>query len=307
MNYCIVFGCCTIDKTFFEKDNSHIESFGGKGGNQAIALSRAGVKTVMLSLLSKEKSELKTTKAHLKNLKKNKVCTKHIAFDPVHKNDFTNVTIALDGDNQLDEVIDISQAFDEEYVLKNKTLIENAKYVLLQMKVPVNVTKKVVEICKNAGVKTVLTPCRIEKTRANMDIIDSVDYITCNTREVKEIFGKDGKLPPTELNKVLKKYPNKLIATLGSKAVKYYDGKKIVTEPAIAVKDVKDTTGAGDTFCANLVACLFNGDNLSTAVKKGICASTIKIQTCGTQTGMPKAKDRDKLFAQKYKGENNND
>ena len=307
MEYCIVFGCCTIDKTRYEKDDTYFESFGGKGGNQAIALSRAGVKTILLSKFSHTKEEKSLTKSHIKNLKKNKVSTKYVAFDKEHRNDYTNVVIGLNGDNTLNEVIDISQSFTVDYVRKHKKLIEGAKYVLLQMKVPVDVTKEIISICKNAGVKTVLTPCRMEKIKANMDIIEKVDYITCNSKEVQEIFGKQGSLTATQLNSVLKKYPNKLIATLGGDGVKFHNGKKVVHEKAIKISNVVDTTGAGDTFCANLVSSLMTGDDLQTAVRKGICASTIKIQITGTQTGMPKAKERDKLFAKIYKGENAND
>ena len=62
-----------------------------------------------------------------------------------------------------------------------------------------------------------------------------------------------------------------------------------------------DTTGAGDTFCANFVASLMTNSSICEAVQKGICASTIKIQTHGTQNGIPKKKETNKLFNKEFK------
>jgi len=103
MKYCVVFGCCTFDIAEYEKDGSEVVSFGGKGGNQAVALGRAGVKTIMLTKLSKAQEDLHSTKMHLRNLKKNKVCTKYIGFDSELLNDYTRIKIASNGDNTLME------------------------------------------------------------------------------------------------------------------------------------------------------------------------------------------------------------
>ncbi len=305
MKYCVVFGCCTFDIAEYEKDGTEVISFGGKGGNQAVALGRAGVKTFMLTKLSKAKEDVHSTKMHLKNLKKNKVCTKYIGFDEELLNDYTRIKISSNGDNDLMERPMISQNIDEKYVEQNRKVFENAEFVLLQMKVPIEATKKVIEICKQANVKTVLTPCRPKKLEKEKEILEDVDFITCNQTEVAQIFGEKGKITKKKLEEILKKYPNKLIVTLGGEGVRYFDGEKIVFEEAIEGLNVVDTTGAGDTFCANLVSVLFEGGDLQTAVRKAICSSSIKIQKKGTQNGMPKKKQREKFFLETYgkKGE----
>lgn len=307
MAYCVVFGCSATDITRYEKDNKEFVSFGGKGGNQAVALARAGIKTIMLTKLSSLKEDKQTTKAHLKNFKQNNVITKYIDFVNV-KNDYTKVTVSQNGDNTLNEFKAIADYVDANYVDKNKRIIEKAKYAIIQLKVPIEATKKLIEICKQAKVKIVLTPCRPQKVIDNFDIIENVDYTTCNEHEANAIFGKGKNLTQKELNEILKRYPNKLIVTLGKKGVKFHNGAKIVYIKALKIDNVVDTTGAGDTFCSNLVSCLIDNTTLEEAVKKGICASSIKIQSAGTQNGMPKKKDRDKLYNQVYiqsKGEKN--
>jgi len=306
MKYSVVFGCATMDIAHYEKTGENLISFGGKGANQAIALSKAGIKTIILTKLSGLKEE-KDTKNIIKNFKKNKVITKYIDFDN-YRNDYTKVTISKNGNNKLDEFWELSQHIDEDYVLKNKDIIENAKFALIQLKVPIKSTLSFIEICKKAKVKVVLTPCRTQKAKDNFEVIEKADFITCNEKEVKEIFGNDGKLSSKELDSVLKKYPNKLIVTLGGKGVKFFDGQKVQMIKALNIENVIDTTGAGDTFCGNFVSALMDGQPIIEAIKKGICASSIKIQTHGTQNGIPKKKERDKLYNQIFKtskGENN--
>ncbi len=299
MTYCVVFGCSATDITKYEKDNKELISFGGKGGNQAVALSKAGIRTVFLTKLSSLKEDKNITNAHLKNFKQNKVNTRHISFEGV-KNDFTKVTVSQNGDNTLDEVVGISRTLNPDYVYKKKKILKKAKFVLIQLKVPIETTKAVISVCNKAKVKVVLTPCRPQKVIDNFDIIENVDYITCNEHEAKAIFGKGNTFSKKELHEVLKKYPNKLIVTLGKKGVKFFDGEKIVYVKALKVPTVIDTTGAGDTFCSNFVACLMEGSPLLEAVQKGVCASSIKIQSHGTQNGMPKKKERDRLYNQIY-------
>lgn len=305
MKYCVVFGCCTLDIAHYELDGKTDTSFGGKGGNQAVALARAGIKTYMLTVLSKMKSDKKSTKLHLKNLKNNKINTKYIDYDSNYHNDFTEITIASNGDNFLNEKIDISGQFTTDYIEKNRKILENAEFVLLQMKVPIETTRKVIQICKNAGVKTVLTPCRPKKANENRDVLENVDIITCNEKEAREIFTHEEKLSLKNLDLVLKKYPNKLMVTLGKNGVRYFDGEKIIFEKGIKIEDVKNTTGAGDTFCGNLVACLADGDELNVAIRKAICSSTLKIKIPGTQNGMPTKKERDLLYKKIYLEEKN--
>ena len=253
------------------------------------------------------KSDKKNTKLMLKNFKRNKVNTKFIEFDKNHHNDYTRIDIALNGDNTLYEHSDISKSYSEEMIKNNAELIKNADYVVMQLKVPNKVTRELFKICKKQNVKTVLTPCRPFKARNNPRFIEDATYITCNLKEATEIFGieENGNFVfgTKELNNILRRYPNKLIVTLGKKGVKWFDGKKICFEKSIEVDRVIDTTGAGDTFCGNFVSCLQSGEALQIAIRKGICASAIKIQKAGTQDGMPTKKERDKLYRKIYTNE----
>lgn len=303
--YTIVFGCCAEDYAYYQKTHTSDVSFGGKGGNQAIAHAKAGRKTIMLTKFSSMPSEKEVTQRQLKNLKKHKVCIKYIQYDDEHRNEQTRVLVDINGDNSLEEIKDMSNTYTIDYVYKNEKLIKNASFLILQLKIPNEVTREIFKVCKKYNIKTCLTPCRIHKARENMDFIEDSTFITLNKKEMINIFGKEKEgeftLSDKQIDNILKKYPNKIILTLGENGVKYHNGKELITIPAINVDNVVNTTGAGDTFCGNFVACLLDGDDIKTAIQKGICASTIKIQHQGTQNGMPLKKERDALYKKTFK------
>ncbi len=118
---------------------------------------------------------------------------------------------------------------------------------MCQLKVPKEVTVKLIEFCYKHSKKLILTPCRPEKLnikdKENLKLIDKISIITANKKECKTIFNTDDVLS------CVKKYPNKLIVTLGKEGLVYHNGKRFVKMPEIDVDEVIDTTGAGDTLC----------------------------------------------------------
>lgn len=90
---------------------------------------------------------------------------------------------------------------------------------------------------------------------------------------------------------VLEKYPNKLIITLGSDGVKYHNGEEVVIVPSVKPKEIKDTTGAGDTFNGGLAVGITNELELTEAIKLGNLAASISIEKLGAQGGSPTLKE----------------
>ena len=120
----------------------------------------------------------------------------------------------------------------------------------------------------------ILTPCRPEKlsykNESDRELLDKISIITCNKKECETIFETNN------IEDCVKKYPNKLIVTLGSDGLMYYNGKRIIHMPAINI-DVVDTTGAGDAFCAGVSIGLTYGKTMSEAIEIGsyLAASVI--------------------------------
>lgn len=285
---CVV-GGCSIDMTCYDTDMNKTEiDFGGKGANQAVAAARAGAKTCIVTILGNDKycGLIKD------NFSKNNVeIFAKIAQNEV--NDLAKITITK-GDNSIERVGKIITLFDKSLIDEFKNVILSSKYVVLQNKTSYDFTKNLIEFCYENKIKTILTPTKPDlisiKDNKNIELIDKVSYICANEKETKIVFNSDN------IEEIVKKYPNKLITTLGEKGLIFNDGVKNICVDAVKIKNVVDTTGAGDTFCGNFVANLANGDAFEDAVKNAQYASAYKIQIKSAQKGMPTKNELQKFI-----------
>ena len=285
---CVV-GGCSIDMTCYDTNMNKTEiDFGGKGANQAVAAARAGAKTCIVTILGDDKyCELVKD-----NFSKNNVeVFAKIAQNEV--NDLAKITITK-GDNSIERVGKIITLFDKSLIDEFKNVILSSNYVVMQNKTPYDFTKNLIEFCYENKIKTILTPTKPDlisiKDNKNIALIDKVSYICANEKETKIVFNSDN------IEEIVKKYPNKLITTLGEKGLIFNDGVKNICVDAVKIKNVVDTTGAGDTFCGNFVANLANGDALKDAIKNAQYASAYKIQIKSAQKGMPTKNELQKFI-----------
>lgn len=283
-----VLGGCSLDMTFFQKEDGSYNSEpdicmpGGKGANQAVAASRSGSKVVIISKLGKDDIGYKI----IDNLRNNGVSTEGIEIVEGLKNDCCKIYIEKESkDNEIIRENGAIDSFTIDMIEKNKNILLNSKIVVAQMKAPKEVSVALINFCAENEISLIITPCRPDKLKisekGNAELIKKISYITANKKECSTIFETE------DIIECIKKYPNKLIVTLGSEGLVYYDGKNIKKIDAIKVEKVVDTTGAGDTFNGNLATLLSRNLPLSAAVEKSQYASAIKLTKEGAQAGMP--------------------
>lgn len=291
-----VLGGCSVDMMFYQKaDGSYNEQPemcvpGGKGSNQAVAASRAGAKTTIITRIGKDE----IGKNILENLKFNMVDTLHVEMIDGLKNDYSNIKIKLkDKENEIERFSGAINSFTPDIIDRYSDVLLNSKIIECQLKVPKEVTEKLIDFCHENDKILILTPCRPEKLcikdSKNKELIDKINIITCNKEECKIIFDTE------DIESCVKQYPNKLIVTLGSEGVMYYNGSRIIKMPSIDVK-VVDTVGAGDTFNGNLAAFLSRGMNLQHAIRKAMYASSMKLKEKSAQSGMPYLEDLEEFI-----------
>lgn len=295
-----VFGGCSLDMTFFQKEDGtyNLEPDmcipGGKGANQAVAASRSGAKVVIISKLGKDDIGYKI----IDNLRKNGVSTEGVEIVDGLKNDCCKIYIEKDNkDNKIIRKNGAIDSFSVDMIEKNKDILLNSKIVVAQMKVPKDVSVALINFCKENDITLIITPCRPDKLKisekGNAELIDKISYITANKKECSTIFETE------DIIECVKKYPNKLIVTLGSDGLIYCDGNNIKKIDAIKVEKIDDTTGAGDTFNGNLATLLSKNVPLPIAIEKSQYASAIKATKKGVQNGMPYEIELDD-FIRKY-------
>ena len=134
--------------------------------------------------------------------------------------------------------------------------------------------KKVYDVVANMGIAS-----------QRRDFLQSIDCFVCNALEAGILFVSDfSEMGPEELcealsERVISARIPSMVVTMGSRGAVYADmdgGKGFC--PAEKVK-VRDTTGAGDAFCAGVAIGLTYGKSMSEAVEIGtrLAASVITV------------------------------
>jgi len=286
MGKVVVVGSINVDMVFTSKVRPKAgetvlgEEFyiipGGKGANQAVAASKLGAESLMLGCVGNDSNG----EFSLLNLSKMNVNTKCIKFANDVPTGVANIIVA-EGDNSIIVIPGSNYEITKETIDQNKNIILESDIVMLQLEIPIEVVEYTAEICKENNVKVMLNPAPAVKL--SKSLIENSTYMTPNEHELKVIFGKDN---TEDADSIIKNYPNKLIVTMGSKGVKYYNGEEIKNIPAYNV-EIVDTTGAGDTFNGGLAAALVRGEKLEEAIKFANKAAALAITKLGAQSGMP--------------------
>lgn len=255
------------------RGESFSTSFGGKGANQAVAAARLGAKVQMVGTVGTD--EFGTLL--INNLEENGIDTTNVKRVSHTESGSAHITL-VDNDNSIIFIPGANNEFSEERLESIKEEIKSVEFVILQNEIPMHIVTKLIEICNELKVQTIYNPAPAESITE--EVVDKVTYFTPNETEFKVLF------PELTIEEGLKKYPNKLIITLGSEGVIFFDGKEIISVPSYEVS-VTDTTGAGDTFNGAFAYALTRGGNLLTSIQFANLVAALSIQKYGAQGGMP--------------------
>lgn len=247
---------------------------GGKGANQAVAASKLGASSTMIGCIGNDQNgEFSINNLNLMNVDTS--CIKKTDNAPTG---VANIVVA-EHDNSIIVIAGANYEITKEDIDNCRDVILSADIVLLQLEIPLEVVEYTAQLCRKNNVRVLLNPAPAVELPETL--IENATYITPNEHELNIILGKQNNVDET-----IKMYPNKIIVTMGSKGVKYFDGSEMKLVPSYNV-EVVDTTGAGDTFCGGLAAALVKGDKLEDAIKFANKAAAISITKLGAQSGMP--------------------
>ena len=174
---------------------------GGKGANQAVAMSRLGADVVMFGCVGNDAAG----ESLRKNLKEQGVDTSYIkTIDGVPTGlaiitvgEKVNIIVVVEGANKEVTI---------EYVREVEKALLECEIVLLQHEIPQETIEYVIEFCYEHGIKAVLNPGPARPVKA--EIIEKVTYLTPNEHEAVIIFG-DGH----SFEEIMRRYPEKLVIT----------------------------------------------------------------------------------------------
>ena len=166
---------------------------------------------------------------------------------------------------------------------KGDEIFANADSVVLEVDLEKELVKKVLELGKKHNTKLFGLVSNMSLAVQRRDFIKQFDCTICNQLEAGILFADDySEKNPEELCEIISHKVSQanfpaLVVTMGGEGAVYadYTGVKGVCPPRKV--QVKDTTGAGDAFCAGVAAAMTYGKTLPEAVEIGtlLAASVI--------------------------------
>jgi len=259
---------------------------GGKGCNQAIAISRLGGKVNFISKLGNDDYG----KLAIDKLKKDNIDTSNIIISDKHKTGVAGIHIDRNtGKNAITVVRGAPSSLTVSEIDTN--LIKQSKIFLTQLEIPIEVTLHCLKAAKEYGLVNILNPA--PACKLSDDFYRLIDYFTPNETEAEFYTGikiKDENDAKKSAHKLLNLGIRKVIITLGEKGLFFSDGKEEISIKATSDKAI-DTTGAGDAFNGALAFGLSQKKSIRTCLELANKVAGLSTTKLGAGDGMPFIKD----------------
>ncbi len=266
---------------------------GGKGANQALACARGGAKTALVGKIGDDAMGTKI----LNGLRRNEVLTTGVATSDYHPTGLAFVMTDSSGENQIVVAAGANGDVTEGQVPDE--VLRPGNVLLVQMEVPMQDVVTLMGRAKKGGAIVLFNFApAINLPPAALSL---GDYLLLNEGEAAvaaQIMGVPAGGDGTMLARALAaKTGVACIMTLGARGVvaAKKDGQ-VLYVPAMALKDVVDTTGAGDCFCGTLAAALHNKLPLELALRRATIAAGLSCQKRGAQDSYPYISEIDELL-----------
>ena len=259
---------------------------GGKGCNQAIAISRLGGKVNFITKLGNDNYG----KLAVNNLKKDNIDISNIIISDKNKTGVAGIHVDK---NTGKNAITVVRGAPESLSIKeiNINIIKNSKIFLTQLEIPLDVTFHCLKKAKEESLINILNPA--PACKLSNDFFKLVDYFTPNETEaefytgIKIINKNDAKESAKKLYEMGIK---NVIITLGEKGLYYFNGKEEIYMEANQVKAI-DTTGAGDAFNGGFSFALLKGKKIRDCLEFANKVAGLSTTKLGAGDSMPNLKE----------------
>lgn len=255
---------------------------GGKGANQATALSRLGARVKMIGKVAEDENG----KTLLENLHNEGIDTSCVATDGSSTG---LAVIILDGEGK-NRIIVYEGANAEIQPSDAVESIETNPLDLLLVQFETN--EEVVINSVNAAIKkgvTTVIDCGPAKA-FSLEKMQGATIVTPNESETKALTGiyPDNEESILKASKILKERSNAkfIVLKLGAKGCSVWDGERLTLLPAYQ-SNVVDTTAAGDCFTAAMALEYITNGDIYKACEIGNKAGSIAVSRMGAQDSMP--------------------
>lgn len=264
--------------------DSFLKNPGGKGANQAVALSKQDIETNFIGCVGNDLDG----KQMIETLKKYHINTENILI--VEETTGKAFITVCDDNNQIIVIKGANQCITKEQIDKALESANEGDFFLTQYEVEPHVVRYGLTKAKEKGLITVVNPSPVRVIKK--DLYQYIDYLVLNEIEAKDLTGIDYIQNPYPVFKYFSKFGVKeTIVTLGPKGCDCLaSGIAIDHQPGFKV-DVVDTTAAGDTFLGAFVSAVMRGKLTANACVYANRAGSLACTKLGAQRSIPSKKE----------------
>lgn len=277
---------------------------GGKGLNQAVAAARAGATVAFAGCVGADDFGDRLT-AVLTEAGVDAAALR--VLDGPTESTATGIaaiSVTDDGENSI--VIVPGANGDAELTADDRSAIEAAGFLVVQLERPLPLVRAALETARAAGVRTVLTPAPATVEAAAL--VSLADIVVPNEGEAALLAGAladaatgvgtatgegDGDAAAAASARLLSARASGgdgtglAVVTLGARGALVARGGELIHRVEPRRVEAVDTTGAGDTFVGAMVAWLASGAALADALDAATAAAAIAVTRPGAAASMP--------------------
>lgn len=275
---------------------------GGKGANQAVAIVRLGATVAMAGRIGTDPFGAQLLQA----LHNDTIDTELIVVDQDEASGTAFIFLTRDGDNAIVVASGANMRVgrDQQQMQKILQAISHAQALVLQLEIPLETVKVLIEAGHRAGTLVILNLAPAQSL--SRETLRQVSILIVNETEATLLSGQrvEGLEDATIVATVLHDYgiPT-VVITLGPRgALMVTDDKagktQCIYQDAPKVQ-VVDTTAAGDCFVGALAVALTEQQSPAEALRFAVYASALKVTKFGAQSGLP---TREEVLASYHSG-----
>ncbi len=256
---------------------------GGKGGNQATAAARLGAQTLMLGSVGQDAfgeelvHTLTQSGVDCTLVRRGKQST---GVAVITRTGSENCIIVSGGANLTMTADEVAAELDRHAT--------SGDLFITQYECNLNTVRQSICAAKKRGLYTIFNPAPAHEIP--QEVLKSTDLLVVNETECAF---QTGICPENEAEcreafvKLHTLGCRNAVITLGAKGSMYLGEQGACFVPSYPVKQVVDTTGAGDTFIGGLAAELVRGTDMQTAMHFATRASAAAVSKAGAQQSIP--------------------
>lgn len=271
---------------------------GGKGANAAVAAARAGAEVRYCGAVGADEAGA----GAIAELRAEGIDVLDVAVLEGVATGMALIVVAPDGENQIAVALGANAKVTPQAVQASVARAAGwAHCVLVSTEIPLESINAAVRAAAAHDIRCVLNPAPV--CRGLEDLLSFAPILTPNESELEdlvELLGerREPSTSPAKLAlSIAARTKAPVVVTLGRAGVLVTGADREQTPLPAPEVEVRDTTGAGDTFNGVFAAALAGGHSILLAARRGVIAASIAVGRDGARDGMPTAKAIDEALA----------